>query len=119
MRMELRAEMVVLWACETARGRVAPGEGTIGLAWALFVAGSPATLVSQWKVESASTTELMVGFYRNLEQDGSRRAPAPRPPSPPVTKAEALRQASLALLRTEKYSHPFYWAGFVIVGDAD
>lgn len=121
MELDLGARLVVLSACETARGRVSSGEGLIGLTWALFVAGSPATVVSQWKVESASTTELMLGFHRNLLAKSSRRA-APhttRGESHALSKAEALRQASLALLRGEKYSHPFYWAGFVIVGDGD
>jgi len=45
-------------------GRVGAGEGLIGLSWALFVAGAPATVFSQWKVELASTRELMLDFYR-------------------------------------------------------
>jgi CHAT domain-containing protein len=102
MNLDLPAEMVVLSACETARGRV--GEGVIGLTWAVFVAGSPTTVVSQWKVDAASTTDLMVEFHRRaLTGEG---------------KAQALRQAMLKVLRGEKSKHPFYWAGFVIVGDA-
>jgi CHAT domain-containing protein len=114
MEMHLDAELVVLSACETARGRVTPGEGLIGLSWAMFVAGSPTTVVSQWKVESASTTELMVGFHRHLQErfSGSNSPGAQR-----MTKAEALRRAALQLLRSERYAHPFFWAGFVMVGD--
>jgi CHAT domain-containing protein/Flp pilus assembly protein TadD len=110
MRLELNAELVVLSACETARGRFGAGEGVIGLTWALFVAGSPTTVVSQWKVESASTTNLMVDFHKELKEtlDGKKI----------TTKAEALRQAALKLLRSEQYRHPFYWASFVIVGEA-
>src|SRR5262249_16030129 len=66
MRMDLRADLVVLSACETARGRFGAGEGVIGLSWALFIAGAPSTVVSQWKVESASTRELMLGFHQRL-----------------------------------------------------
>lgn len=119
MNLDLRAEMVVLSACETARGRVSSGEGMIGLAWALFVAGSPTTVVSQWKVESASTTELMLIFHRNLQaqEAAPRRAREAAGVAPRISKAEALRTASLSLLRSERYSHPFYWAGFVMVGD--
>ncbi len=87
MALDLRADLVVLSACETARGRVAPGEGLIGLSWALFVAGSPAAIVSQWKVESASTAELMQQFHTRWR--GSRAAPR-------LSKAEALQQAALA-----------------------
>jgi CHAT domain-containing protein/Tfp pilus assembly protein PilF len=111
MNLELNADFVVLSACETARGKFGAGEGMIGLAWALFVAGSPATVVSQWKVESASTTELMVTFHKNLKT-------ARGPQSPKLTKAEALRRAALKLMKTKAYRHPFYWAAFVVIGDA-
>jgi CHAT domain-containing protein len=102
--LKLDADLVVLSACETGRGRIAPGEGIVGTMWAFFVAGSRALLVSQWKVESASTTELMTAFHRRLAQGSG-------------AKAEHLRQASLGLLRDPRYAHPFYWAGFVLVGN--
>ncbi|MFN2511374.1 MAG: CHAT domain-containing protein [Pyrinomonadaceae bacterium] len=110
MELDLKADLAVLSACETARGRYGAGEGMIGLTWAMFVAGVPSTVVSQWKVESASTRDLMVNFHRRLS-------------SPPIagktraTKTEALRQAALKLLKNPETSHPFYWAGFVLVGD--
>src|SRR5262249_4503846 len=53
MKLRLKAELVVLSACETARGRISAGEGVIGMSWAFFVAGTPTTVVSQWKVPSA------------------------------------------------------------------
>ena len=111
MNLNIRADMVVLSACETARGRVGAGEGVIGMTWALFVAGSPTTVVSQWKVESASTTELMLEFHKSLRA-------GPGGPKEPLSKAQALRQAALKLLRGTEYRHPFYWAGFVVVGDS-
>jgi CHAT domain-containing protein/Tfp pilus assembly protein PilF len=111
MNLNLGADLVILSACETARGRVGAGEGMIGMTWALFVAGSPATVVSQWKVESASTTELMLEFHRQLKEkyrnDKSRV----------TTTAEALRAAELKMLANSQYRHPFYWAGFVLIGD--
>ncbi|HKQ89520.1 MAG TPA: CHAT domain-containing tetratricopeptide repeat protein [Blastocatellia bacterium] len=107
MQMDLRADLVVLSACETARGRFGAGEGVIGLSWAMFVAGAPATVVSQWKVESASTRELMLGFHQRLIASSKEK----------MTKAEALRQAALKLMKNPGASHPFYWAGFVLVGD--
>jgi CHAT domain-containing protein/uncharacterized protein HemY len=110
MNLDLHADMVVLSACETERGRVGAGEGVIGMMWSLFVAGSPTTVVSQWRVESTSTTELMLDFHRRLLVGGSAtRSPAP--------KARALQQAALSLLHGNVYQHPFYWAGFVVVGD--
>jgi Uncharacterized protein conserved in bacteria len=117
IQLNLHTELVVLSACETARGRIGQGEGIIGLSWALFVAGNPTTVASQWKVESASTTELMLSFYRHLQPSSGRKAYADT--FKPQTKAEALRQASLSLLRSERYSHPFYWAGFVMIGDGN
>jgi CHAT domain-containing protein/tetratricopeptide (TPR) repeat protein len=108
MRLDLKADLAVLSACETARGRTSAGEGVIGLTWALFVAGAPATVVSQWEVESASTRDLMLGFHRRLQ--------APRA-AVKLTKAESLRRAALKLMMNPDTNHPFYWAGFVLVGD--
>jgi CHAT domain-containing protein len=105
MNLDLNAELVVLSACETGRGRVGAGEGLIGLSWALFVAGVPTAVVSQWKVDSASTTELMLAFHERLRGATGR------------SRAEALRQAALKMLRRPGYRHPFHWAGFVVMGD--
>ena len=110
MKMDLKAKLVVLSACETGRGRIGAGEGLIGFSWALFVAGCPTTVVSQWKVDSASTSELMLEFHKHLKsQSANTKLNLPA--------AEALRQASLGLMRTNEYNHPFYWAGFVVVGN--
>lgn len=103
MKLDLNAELAVLSACETARGRIAAGEGIIGMSWALFVAGSPAAVVSQWKVDSARSSELMIEFHRNLLRKH-------------MTKSEALRQAALKVFRGP-YNHPAYWAGFILIGE--
>lgn len=116
MGLNLHADLVVLSACETARGGIRPGEGIIGLAWGLFVAGSPTAIVSQWKIDAASTTELMLPFHRQFSTQGRTSAHGQRPREA-ITKADALRTAALELLRSERYSHPFYWAGFVLIGD--
>jgi CHAT domain-containing protein/tetratricopeptide (TPR) repeat protein len=102
--MPLHARLVVLAACETARGKVAQGEGVLGLAWAVLAAGARASVVSQWKVDSAATAALMIDFHRRLAT-----GPAP-------DEAEALRQAALSMLRTPNRRHPFYWAPFVLLG---
>lgn len=108
MDMKLQAEIVILSACELGRGDVAAGEGMIGMTWALFVAGVPTTVASQWKVESKNTTKLMKSLHRHLLGDSSGTS----------TKAEALRQAALEMMRDPQYrSQPFYWAGFVLLGD--
>ena len=79
----------------------------MGMSWAFFVAGSRSMLVSQWKVNSASTSKLMTAFYENLNSDKSE---ADR------DKAQAIRRAALTLLKDDRYRHPFYWAGFVMIG---
>ena len=106
MNLPLRAELVVLSGCDTARGQVAPGEGMVGLMWAVFVAGVPATLVSQWAVESAGAARLIVSFHR--EWRGGRRG---------VSKARALQLAAVQALKTPGFEHPFYWAAFILGGD--
>jgi CHAT domain-containing protein len=103
MELPLRANLVVLSACETGRGEAVNGEGLLGMSWALLVAGSPATVASQWKVDSQSTTKLMLAFHRGLK-DGA-------------AKVEALRDAALSLMRTSDYRHPFYWAAFELIGN--
>lgn len=103
MDMDLKAETVVLSACDTARGSVGTGEGMIGMTWALFVAGVPTTVASQWKVPSEATTKLMLAFHKNAKK---------------VSKAEAWRQAALEMINDPRYRmKPFYWAGFVVMGD--
>jgi CHAT domain-containing protein len=110
MQMDLKADLVVLSACETARGHISAGEGVIGLTWALFVAGTPTSVVSQWEVDSVSTVTLMLAFHRALKSEAHDSGSA-------FSTARALQRAELQLLRSRQYAHPFYWAGFVVVGD--
>jgi CHAT domain-containing protein len=76
----------------------------IGMAWALMVAGCPTSIVSQWKVDSRSTADVMVDMHRGLVGG--------------LTAAKALRRAQLQLRRDPHYRHPFYWAPFVVMGSA-
>ena len=101
MNMSLLADLAVLSACETANGNISPGEGVIGMSWAFFVAGTRSMLVSQWKVNSQSTSQLMMNFYQ---------------PNHASNKAIALQQSALRLMKDQQYRHPFYWAGFVLIG---
>ncbi|PYS25451.1 MAG: hypothetical protein DMF72_01625 [Acidobacteria bacterium] len=107
MDMNLNADLAVLSACETANGKVAPGEGVIGMSWALFVAGARSTVVSQWKINSASTSELMIKFYRNLNSHDAVGN---------GNNVMALRDACVRMIKEDRYRHPFYWAGFVLIG---
>jgi CHAT domain-containing protein len=106
-RLHVPADLVVLSACETARGRFLHGEGVIGLVRGFFYAGAPRVVVSNWKVRDDSTTELMVAFYRHMIEGG-------------LTPAEALRAARLGMLRGGADSaHPSHWSGFVLWGLGD
>ena len=109
MALNLKADVLVLSACETARGRAPPGEGINGMLWAAFVAGVPATVASLWQVESSSDSDLMIEFHRQLVE-GRRLLP-------PVGKAASLRNAALSLIAGNRFSHPFYWAAFEVVGN--
>jgi CHAT domain-containing protein len=75
----------------------------------LFVAGAPTTVVSQWKVRSDSTAQLMIEFHRQLKS-------RPRGSATDNSAARALRSAALKLKSDSRYRHPFHWAGFIIVG---
>ena len=104
--LHLSADMVVLSACNTARGEKRSGEGIVGLTWALFVAGAPTQVLSQWAVNDASTATLMERFYAGVAKKAAKGA--------------SLRQAALALLADKKdrrHAHPYYWAPFILVGD--
>lgn len=110
MDIPLAADLVVLSACETARGRIGAGEGVLGLSWAILLAGSASTVVSQWKVGDESTSQLMVALHRHLRQTPGTRGAG--------DVAGALRGAALQVMRDTRYRHPFYWAGFRVVGAA-
>ena len=100
----LTSQLVVLSACETARGEPSGGEGLLGLSWAFRAAGCPAVIGSEWCVEDRSTCLLMTAFYRELRRG--------------LPKDEALRQAILSLRSSNTtYSAPYYWAPFQLFGD--
>lgn len=110
LNMDLNADLVTLSACETARGSISAGEGMISMSWAFFVAGSSSLVASQWQVDSASTSSMMVKMYSDLRGHEAG-------PGSPASKALALRRAALNLRRTKRYELPYYWAGFVLIGD--
>ena len=106
--MRLNADLAVLSACETGNGTISPGEGVIGMSWAFLAAGARSVVVSQWRVNSASTSQLMKNFYQALASQNDHSS---------GNKSQALREASLGLLKDRRYRHPFYWAGFVLVSN--
>jgi CHAT domain-containing protein/Tfp pilus assembly protein PilF len=102
--------IVVLSACESARGRVQRGEGVVGLSRAFMAAGSRGVVASLWAVSDESTAVLMSAFYERML---GKKKPA----------AEALKTARLALIEDadgdSPYAHPFYWSPFIVIGAAD
>jgi CHAT domain-containing protein len=106
--LSLNADLVVLSACNTGRGQSVQGEGVMGLTRAFMYAGTPATAVTLWAVESMSAKTLNVGFFQNLK-DG--KGPA-----------QALREIKLDMLRGkhgEEWKKPYYWAPLVLFGDGN
>jgi CHAT domain-containing protein len=103
--LRLGSPLVMLSACETGLGKEKRGEGVMGLTRAFMYAGAPTVGVSLWSVADKSTADLMTDFYRRLFAAGD--------PSP----SSALREAQLSMIGGKKYSAPFYWAPFVLVGD--
>ncbi len=94
-------ELLVLSACQTAAG---DKRAALELAGVAVRSGARSTLATLWSVKDESTAQLMAEFYRLLAQPG-------------VSKAEALRQAQLAVLKQPQFQHPFYWAPFILVGN--
>ena len=104
--LKLGAPLVMLSACETGLGKEKRGEGVIGLTRAFMYAGAPTVGVSLWSVADKSTADLMTDFYKRLLT-----------PTPNTLPPAALRDAQLAMITGKKYSAPFYWAPFVLVGE--
>jgi len=94
-------ELVVLSACETAKGPLQRDEGPYAMPLGLLYAGTPAVIGSLWMVDDASTAELFVDFYQRLKNG--------------TPKLEAFTEARKALKK--KYPQPYHWAAFVYIGD--
>jgi CHAT domain-containing protein len=105
--LKLSSPLVMLSACETGLGREKRGEGVMGLTRAFMYAGAPTVGVTLWSVADKSTSELMTDFYRDyLGRDAATATPS-----------SAMREARRRMIAGKRYSAPFYWAPFVLVGD--
>lgn len=102
--LRLRADLVVLSACETGTGRLRSGEGVASLARGLFHAGAARVVSTLWKVDDEATAALMQAFYSELM---ARESADP---------AAALRAAQARIRRQPRWGHPYYWAGFILQG---
>ena len=102
--IKINADLVTLSACETGLGKIAKGEGIIGLSRALQYAGANNLIVSLWSVADESTAMLMVKLYEQQLHNNYKGY------------NRALRTAKLFLLNSDKYQSPYYWAPFILVG---
>lgn len=102
--LNLPVDLVVLSACRTGLGKPVKGEGLIGLTRGFMHAGTRRVLASLWKVDDDATAELMKRFYQNILKEG-------------MTPAAALRAAQSSMAGETRWSHPYYWAGFVLQGE--
>jgi CHAT domain-containing protein len=103
MSLPMDVGLVVLSACESARGQIGRGEGVVGLGRAFLASGANGLVASLWPVSDESTAKLMQEFYGHM-------AAGKRPAS------QALTQARLTMMNDDRYSHPFHWSSFVVIG---
>lgn len=103
--LKLGAPLVMLSACETGLGKEKRGEGVIGLTRAFMYAGAPTVGVSLWSVSDESTAILMTDFYTRMFT-GQGMAPG-----------AAMQAAQQSMIAGKRFSAPFYWAPFVLVGE--
>lgn len=104
LNMNLRSDLVVLSGCETGLGMFSQSEGQIGVSRAFLCVGASSVVATLWPVGDKSTSVFMGHFYRALRNG--------------YTKDEALREAKLAMLKDPQFRDPYYWAAFVLIGDA-
>ena len=103
LQHRLQTDLLVLSACETGQVGFLGGEELAGLSQAFLQAGVRSLLITLWKVEDLATSKLMEAFY-DARQEGA-------------DKAKALRQAMTSLQNDPRWSHPYYWGAFVLMGD--
>ncbi|QTD51635.1 CHAT domain-containing protein [Sulfidibacter corallicola] len=99
----LNCDLIVLSACELAKGTYVRGEGLLGLPQHFLEAGGRSVVVPLFKVDDVASSNLMVLFYENWIKRNK-------------SKSAALAMAQKQLKSTTKYRDPYYWAGFVLWG---
>jgi CHAT domain-containing protein len=104
--MSIPADLVVLSACETGKGKIYRTEGVVGFTRAFMMAGAPRVIVSLWKVDDEATRALMVKFYE-LWKPGK------------MVTATALKKAQEYVASQPQWRHPYYWAAWQLWGLGD
>jgi len=101
-QLRLNADLVVLSACQTGRGKLYRSNEVESLARAFMAAGTSAVIVSLWNVDDRSTAIFMEDFYRYLKEDNQ-------------SPSGALARTKIDMLKSEEFQHPYYWAPFVLI----
>ncbi|MEN8216858.1 MAG: CHAT domain-containing protein [Pseudomonadota bacterium] len=100
---DLKSDLMVLSACQTGLGKVMSGEGVMGLPYAFYVAGNRNTLLTLWSISDKVTAKFITTFFAKLKTG--------------VGQIEALTATKREFLKKGgRYSHPVYWAVFVLYG---
>ena len=97
--MNLKANLVVLSACQTGLSKISYGDELIGFARAFMYAGAPTITATLWRVDDKSTSNLMRKFYTNLKT---------------MPNSEALQKAQIETMK--EYPNPYHWAPFMLIG---
>ena len=100
-----KVNLVVLSACETNVGEITKGDAVFNLTNSFLDQGVSSVVSSLWNVDDKATSNLMENFYTELANPGT-------------TKAQALQNAQVKLLKNNQYRHPYYWGAFVLTGDS-
>ena len=100
---KISAQLVVLSACRTALGTRQENEGQIGLVRGFFYAGASDVLATLWSVDDRATAVFMAKFYQALLRDK-------------LSPSAALRRAQNEIRKDSRWSDPFYWSGFSLIG---
>jgi CHAT domain-containing protein len=111
--LQLQAELVTLSACQTGINVIGAGDELLGLMRAFLYAGSQSILLSLWPVEDGSTACLMEHFYQQIAQ-GQRKGAALR-----LAQQHFIRPHAEPDQQTARYSHPYFWAPFFLIGHND
>ncbi len=103
MGLHMNADIVALTACQTGLGKQTSGEGTMGMGRAFQYSGARSVLMSLWSVHEVASMNLIKSFFRNMKEGKN--------------KSDALA-AARSEIRKNGFDHPFFWAGFILVGEA-
>ena len=100
----LNADLVTLSSCFSGYGEIDINEGNLGIYRSFLLAGAKSVIISLWNVEDKSTAIFFDKFYENLFEG--------------YGKAESLRMAKMFLKNETEYTHPFFWAPFILIGES-